>query len=408
MRWWWMAANASQAAAILPFEPKHSNKDIAVPIKPHPAPSGGLPPFVVTTDPACTAQAGAAADSGLLSQAPPGVTPEEAARIAAHVFGVSGEMRMLSSERDSNFHIRLASGEQALLKITNAAEDRAVTAMQTAALAHLAAVDPSLPVQRICETLGGKPFEIVTGSSGQEHVARLLTFIDGTMLHAATPGPGLHREIGALLARLTKGLRGFFHPAAGHVLQWDIKHAARLRPMLDAVEDTALRLRLTALLDRFDAEIAPRLPHLRAQIVHNDFNPHNLVVDGPQAMLPTGIIDFGDMVHTPILCDLAVACSYHLVDGDEPLRRAADLVAGYARILPLEEEEFALLPDLIRLRHITTLAITSWRARRYPENAAYILRNAAASLRGLDVIDRIGTGKTAGALRTAALSAQPE
>lgn len=380
-------------------------------IKSNPAPAGpfgGLPPFVATTDPASTAQAGAIADSGLLSQAPPGVTPQEAIGIAGRVFGVSGEIRMLSSERDSNFHIRLAGGEQALLKITNAAEDRAVTAMQTAALAHLAAVDPALPVQRVCETLDGRPWDIVTGPAGQEHVVRLLTFIDGTMLHAATPGPDLHREIGALLARLTRGLRGFFHPAAGHVLQWDIKHAARLRPMLEAVGDSALRLRLTALLDRFDAEIAPRLPHLRAQIVHNDFNPHNLVVDGPQAKHPTGIIDFGDMVHTPILCDLAVACSYHLSEGDEPLRRVADLVAGYSQILPLEQEELALLPDLIRLRHVTTLAITAWRARRYPENAAYILRNAAASLRGLDVIDRIGADETAQALRAAALSARTE
>lgn len=380
-------------------------------INPHPAaagPSGGLPPFVATTDPARTTESGTAADSALLSVAPPGISLEEGARIAKRVFGIAGETRMLSSERDANFHIRLAGGEQALLKITNAAEDRAVTAMQTAALAHLAAVDPALPVQRISETRDGRPWAIVTGPSGQEHVARLLTFIDGTMLHAANPGPGLHHGIGVLLARLTKALRGFFHPAAGHVLQWDIKQAGRLRPMLASVEDGALRLRLTALLDRFDAEIAPRLPHLRTQIVHNDFNPHNLVVDAVEATRPTGIIDFGDMVHTPILCDLAVACSYHLTGGDDPLRRVADLVAGYCRILPLEEEEFALLPDLIRLRHITTLAITAWRAQRYPENAVYILRNAAASLRGLDVIDHIGPDETARTLRAAVLSAKPE
>src|SRR5690606_13212240 len=148
-----------------------------------------------------------------------------------------------------------------------------------------------------CETRAGRPWEIVTGPSGQEHVARLLTYIDGTMLHAATAGPDLHRGIGILLARLTKALRGFFHPAAGHMLQWDIKWAGRLRPMLESVEDSGLRLRLTALLDRFDAEIAPRLPHLRTQIVHNDFNPHNLVVDAPEATRLTGIIDFGDMVH---------------------------------------------------------------------------------------------------------------
>ncbi len=356
--------------------------------------SGHLPPFVVTTD-AAPAEGG-----GLLSHAPPAVSAEAAAGIAARVFGVSGALRALTSERDANFHIRLDSGEQALLKITNAAEDRAVTEMQTAALAHLAAVAPDLPVQRVCATRDGAPWQVVA-LAGHEHIVRLLTYLDGTMLHAARPGPGLHRAIGAMLARLALGLRGFFHPAAGHVLQWDIKQAGRLHPMLEAVAEPDLRARLAAHLDRFDARIAPRLPHLRAQVVHNDFNPHNLVVDAAGTRV-TGIIDFGDMVHTPTVCDLAVACSYHLTDGAAPLARVAELVAGYAAVLPPEDEELDLLPDLIRLRHITTLAITAWRARRYPDNAAYILRNAAASRRGLDAIDRLGIPACTRLLRDAA------
>ncbi|SED75110.1 phosphotransferase [Rhodobacter sp. 24-YEA-8] len=362
---------------------------------------GGLPPFRMTTDPALAPDARAADANLLLSQDPPGISITQAEEIALRTFGIAGQFRSLSSERDSNFHVSLACGTQALLKITNASEDRSVTAMQTAALMHLAVIDPDLPVQRICQTLNGEAWDIVTGPSGQQHIVRLLTWLDGTMLHAATPGPDLHYRIGALLGRLSKGMRGFFHPAAGHVLQWDIKQAASLRPMLSAVSDTALRDRLGAHLDRFEAEIAPRLPHLRAWVVHNDFNPHNLVVDGVEANIPTGIIDFGDMVHTPLACDLAVACSYNITEGPAPLARVADMVAGYASVLMPEEEEIALLPDLIRMRHVTTLAVTSWRAARYPENAPYILRNAAASLRGLDAIDHIGADETARLLRAA-------
>ncbi|WP_157971239.1 phosphotransferase [Pseudogemmobacter bohemicus] len=362
---------------------------------------GGLPPFRMTTDPALAPDARPGDANMVLSKEPPGICPAGAEDIAMRVFGISGRFRALSSERDSNYHVTLPCGSQALLKITNAGEDRGVTAMQTSALMHLAVVDPELPVQRICQTLAGAPWDIITGPSGQQHVVRLLTWLEGTMLHAATPGPDLHRRIGVLLGRLTKGMRGFFHPAAGHVLQWDIKQASSLRPMLDSVSDRALHDRLTAHLDRFEAEIAPRLPHLRAWVVHNDFNPHNLVVEGAVANIPTGIIDFGDMVHTALACDLAVACSYHITDGPAPLARIADMVAGYASVLMPEEEEVALLPDLIRLRHITTLAVTSWRAARYPENAPYILRNAAASLRGLDVIDRIGPEATACVLRAA-------
>jgi Ser/Thr protein kinase RdoA (MazF antagonist) len=83
-----------------------------------------------------------------------------------------------------------------------------------------------------------------------------------------------------------------------------------------------------------------------------------------------------------------------------------DLVAGFHSVLPLEDGELELLPDLIRLRHATTLCIGAWRARRYPENAAYILRNGAASLRGLTALDRIDTA-TAVTLLRETLSRRP-
>lgn len=359
---------------------------------------GGLPPAI-----ACTGAGLAEGKIDLLNHDAPAFTCEQAVALARDLYGITGTVRKLGAEKDANFQVSLPSGEAALLKITNSAEDRGVTDMQTAALMHLMAVDPTLPVPHVCQTLTGQASQIITGPNGQEHVVRLLTYLEGTVLSTALEGVDLHRDIGALLARLTRALRGFFHPAAGHVLQWDIKQAHRLRPMLDAVDDTQLRRRLTHLLDQFDAEIAPRLKNLRAQIVHNDFNPHNLLVDAPQATRLTGIIDFGDMVYTPLVCDLAVACSYQIAVPPQPMAHIEKMIAGYASVLPLEEAELELLPDLMRLRHATTLTIAAWRARRYPENAAYIRRNGAASLRGLNALDQIGTTAAVDALRAAAL-----
>ncbi|MGQ3214306.1 MAG: phosphotransferase [Shinella sp.] len=364
--------------------------------------SGALPPILATADPARAPDRTGGEGESLLTSSGPRITPGDAADLARQFYGIEGKVRALSSERDANFHIQLADGAQALLKVSNSMEDRAETGMQTAALMHLAAVDPDLPVQRIHATTDGAAWVLIDGPAGDRHIVRLMSYIEGTMLSIAEPLPGLHFEIGRTLARLTRALRGFFHPSSGRFLQWDIKHARRLRPMLETVEEPDLKSRLTRLLARFDAEIGPRLPHLRAQTVHNDFNPHNIVVDGPRAARVTGVIDFGDMVTTPNVCDLAIACSYHLNGGNDPLLPVEDLVAGYASVLPLEAEELSLLPDLIRLRHATTLAITSWRARKYPENAAYILRNAAASRRGLDILDSLDPSKTNDALTRAA------
>lgn len=93
--------------------------------------------------------AGAGIEADLLGHDAPVITVERAEELAAGIFGVTGSAHPLSSEKDANFRIVPVSGPPALLKITNAAEDRAVTDMQTAALMHLAAVDPALPVPHI-------------------------------------------------------------------------------------------------------------------------------------------------------------------------------------------------------------------------------------------------------------------
>jgi hydroxylysine kinase len=41
----------------------------------------------------------------------------------------------------------------------------------------------------------------------------------------------------------------------------------------------------------------------------------------------------------------------------------------------LNADEFDILFDLMTTRMVMTVVISSWRAARYPENSAYILRN---------------------------------
>lgn len=52
-----------------------------------------------------------------------------------------------------------------------------------------------------------------------------------------------------------------------------------------------------------------------------------------------------------------------------------DLLRGYLRIADLTEQELALLPYLTMARVITRALLTTWRARMFPDNATYIVRN---------------------------------
>lgn len=313
----------------------------------------------------------------LLDSAPPPLSEAEAGALARQHFGISGEISRLTSERDVNFRI-LSSDGSYVLKLANPAEARAVTRMQTAALLHLAAQAPDLPVPRVRRSLAGSPDVLLPDGT----LLRCLTYLEGMPLHLRPRSPALGRAMGAIAARLTRGLAGFADPAADHVLQWDIRHASRLRPLLPAIADPGLRQLAEASLDRFDRQIAPRLAECRWQVVHNDLNPHNVLTDPADPDRIAGVLDFGDMVRTPLVCDLAVAASYQLVP-EVALESLAGFTRAYEAVLPLSPIERALVPGLTETRMLTTVAITSWRAARYPENAAYILRNFASAREGL-------------------------
>ena len=194
--------------------------------------------------------------------------------------------------------------------------------------------------------------------------------------------PGLRRDMGRTLARLGAALSGFDHPAASHDLLWDIRNAARLRPMTADIPDEDMQRRVLAELDHFEAEVAPHLPGLRHQVVHNDLNHHNVVARRSDPDRVSGVLDFGDMVRTALAADVAVAASY-LASGEDPVADVAEFLAAYHAVVPLRPEEVDLLPDLIVARLVTSISITSWRARRYPENAPYILRNNGPARRAM-------------------------
>ena len=65
------------------------------------------------------------------------------------------------------------------------------------------------------------------------------------------------RAYGETHARLNLALRGFFHPAAGRELLWDLAHAARLRQHVDDIADRERRRLVEAVLDRYEERVAP-------------------------------------------------------------------------------------------------------------------------------------------------------
>jgi 4-aminobutyrate aminotransferase-like enzyme len=179
--------------------------------------------------------------------------------------------------------------------------------------------------------------------------------------------------MGKCLARLGLALRGFFHPAANYDLLWDLKHTSKLRQFLSYIEDEDYHELVSYFLDRFDQNVLPLIPKLRAQIIHNDLTPDNVLVAENDPGRIVGIIDFGDMAHTPLVIDLATTIAPMLRGHDDPLGVAAEIVSGYHEMIQLEEPELHILYDLIAARLITLNVIAIWRVTIHPNNSDYIM-----------------------------------
>ena len=324
----------------------------------------------------------------------------QAEAIAAACWGIDASARRLAGERDAVFRLVDRRGAAFVLKIAAAREDPAVTDLITQAMLHIEFVAPALPVERVVRTPSGEP-QVRSGfAGGPARSARLTTFLAGRNIRAIEPGPQLRRQLGATAARLDLALAGFAHPCARRELEWDVLQLARLSGLLPELVDLPDRGALTELASELEAELLPRLRATRAQVTHNDFGSDNVLVDDAGADV-AGIIDFGDLVETALVSEVAVAAAYQLGSDGDPLAGALEVIAGYHAFVPLEPLEIALLGDVIRARLVQRIVIPAWRASRAPENRAYLLRNADRCRTQLAALASLPAGELAGRIATA-------
>jgi 4-aminobutyrate aminotransferase-like enzyme/Ser/Thr protein kinase RdoA (MazF antagonist) len=321
--------------------------------------------------------------SSVLESTPPRFTPDEAAGIALRVFDLPGSATDLGSERDQAF--LLDDGRAGgVLKISNSGEDDAALDLEDAAIAHVAAVDPGLPVAR----------PLAPRATFDGHRVRLFERMRGRK-GGPELGDAALRDLGAVHARLCLALRSFFHPAAGRELLWSVQATPRLRPLLGEIADPGPQALVGRAIDRFEGRALPRWSSLRAQVVHGDFNLDNILLGEDDRV--AGILDFGDCCHSALAADLAVALASVLRgrSPDDAFRAARVTLDGFASRLPLELLELELLGDLVTARLAAIVSISAWRTRRFPENAAYIEAWDEDSWRLLELFDGLSPAEVA-------------
>ena len=327
----------------------------------------------------------------------------DALNLARELYGLEGRAAPLPSEYDDNFRIEAADGTVRVLKVMHPAREAGFVDMQCAALAAIAGREPRLPVPRVIPDRAGRPWSAATAGEGEPRLVWMLSYLPGRPIAGIRPmTPELLGEIGEALARLDLALAGFSHPAARRELKWDLGRAGWIRDRLDAVRDPRRRALVEKVLARYDAEVTPALPRLRRSVVYADANEHNVLVAVEPGRRPrlAGLIDFGDMVETVTVSEIAVAAAYAAFGADDPLDAVCPLVAAYNRLFPLTEGELALVDTLIRTRLAVSVVNSACRAAVEPEDP-YLTVSEAPAWAALEAFEKIPPRLARYALRDA-------
>ena len=303
----------------------------------------------------------------------PQFTEPEAVSIVKDLYGIQAAAKPLPSERDQNFRITADTGSRFVLKIANALEDPTMLDCQNQAMQHLHRHVTFCP--HLVAAKSGQLISEVRSATGEIHKTRLVTYLPGVPMGSVKRhSTALLEDLGRCVGKMDRAMADFDHPGAQRDFYWDLARGLQVvNENLTLIPDTDMRQRIEKIAQNFDKSVAPLLPDLRKSVIHNDANDYNVIVGGNGDLYRrnqqvVGIIDFGDMVYSYTVGNLAIAAAYAILDKSDPLRAAARIVQGYHRAYPLDENEIASLYLMVCMRLCMSACIAAQQLKERPDN----------------------------------------
>ncbi|WZH37653.1 MAG: aminotransferase class III-fold pyridoxal phosphate-dependent enzyme [Microbacterium enclense] len=285
----------------------------------------------------------------------PTLPTDEACALMRDVYGVDVDLRSLGSQQDQNFLVTRAGDADPLgvLKISNPVFSESEIEMQDAAAAAVARAEPSLRIPEIVDGPRGAMSGWWETSQGRVH-ARVISFVGGkTLTGSAYLSPRVVERLGELSAAVSVALAGETHPASGRVLQWDLRHAERVIAEIAETEpDAQVRAFAEETAERALAALAPVAAALPRQLGHFDVTDDNVLRPLGVQTVPDAVIDFGDVVDSWAVGEIAVTVSSVLHHAGASYRTTLPAIVAFDRRRPLSDDEITALWPLVVLRGV--------------------------------------------------------
>ena len=314
------------------------------------------------------------------------------AQLLREAYGLEGRISRLEGENE-NYLVVDPQGVRTVLKLADPAQDPALLELEHAAVEAVHGGGLGLVLPRLVPTRRGS---VIAEGSGRR--GRLLTFVPGGPWGSDVPSSEARLlETGRIIARMHRALAPLDPPAARRTHPWDLARAGLLRGKLDVFQDAGERRLVERAFWFWDSSARPYFGEVPWGLIHGDLNDDNILVAEGRV---SGLLDFGDCLRNPLVCDLGIALAYLLLDEPDPLGAGARIVAGYHEVRPLGATELEILFPLLCGRLATSLVISAERRRIDPERAAWFVteargRKALASCLALDPVeaaDRLAGG----------------
>lgn len=123
----------------------------------------------------------------------------------------------------------------------------------------------------------------------------------------------------------------------------------------------------------FEKNVLTQIKSLREQIIHGDYNEQNIIVNLRNGDLQkpcyqiSGIIDFGDTNHSPLLFEVAIGLTYMIIQARD-LAVGGIFLAGFESLVPLLPSEKALLKYCVAARLVQSLVMGVYISSLQPDN----------------------------------------
>ncbi|WP_350285747.1 aminotransferase class III-fold pyridoxal phosphate-dependent enzyme [uncultured Croceitalea sp.] len=218
-----------------------------------------------------------------------------------------------------------------------------------------------------------KPLPFLDGSyiktieiDGIQQLCRMLSFLEGQFLGDIVPHENLAVHIGTFLAKMSLKLKGINnYTLKSREWEWDLQCFHLNQDYLQYIKNPRDRNLVRYFFQQYNGNVRDVIPKLRKQIIHNDANEWNLLI---KDNVVSGIIDFGDVTHAPLINEVAIAMTYIAYDKPDPLKWAKNVLTGYHQVNSLLEAEIDVLYYLIAARLCTSVCNSALSKTKNPDN----------------------------------------